>query len=542
METLKNRIVKLLDILNERVYGKEEVMALALLSAVAGESIFLLGPPGVAKSMVARRLKLMFRGGTAFEYLMSRFSTPDEIFGPVSIARLKNEDTYERMTEGYLPTATVVFLDEIWKAGPAIQNALLTVINEKIFRNGQFSVRVPMKGLIAASNELPASGQGLEALYDRFLVRKLVGGIEDLSDFDRMISTADESEPEMDEHLAVSDEEYRQWQEQMKSVGLHYSVLEVIHSLKDKLEDYNRQLENADSPSDVALYVSDRRWKKIVRLLRAAAFLQGNTEVRLSDCLLMVHCLWNETSQIDWVRDAVLTAVGESVRGYVLNLSGIETDLQALKKELDSAGALRERADAGLQLVDTYYYQVERVRLAGRLLLFASDYQQLDDVGKQFYLHKDKYKTDCYVLKKYDPSMRNKVSPSKVYTLRRGRRSVFINDYEYPLLCTPDCTALPAMEVQAQEDIPARFSQLEQRLSHAEAHCGDWVKEEADYCANHLFVGKREKEAMSRILGEPSKALFRYRNELEEMKHAYRKENEEYPSERPEDSLFGATS
>ena len=342
METLKNRIVKLLGTLNERVYGKEEVMALALLSAVAGESIFLLGPPGVAKSMVARRLKLMFRGGTAFEYLMSRFSTPDEIFGPVSIARLKNED--------------------IWKAGPAIQNALLTVINEKIFRNGQFSVRVPMKGLIAASNELPASGQGLEALYDRFLVRKLVGGIEDLSDFDRMISTADESEPEVDESLAVSDEEYRQWQEQMKSVGLHYSVLEVIHSLKDKLEDYNRQLENADSPSSVALYVSDRRWKKVVRLLRAAAFLQGNTEVRLSDCLLMVHCLWNETSQTDWVRDAVLTAVGESVRGYVLNLSGIETDLQALKKELDSAGALRERADAGLQLVDTYYYQVERVR------------------------------------------------------------------------------------------------------------------------------------------------------------------------------------
>ena len=269
-----------------------------------------------------------------------------------------------------------------------------------------------------------------------------------------MISTADESEPEVDESLAVSDEEYRQWQEQMKSVGLHYSVLEVIHSLKDKLEDYNRQLENADSPSSVALYVSDRRWKKVVRLLRAAAFLQGNTEVRLSDCLLMVHCLWNETSQIDWVRDAVLTAVGESVRGYVLNLSGIETDLQALKKELDSAGALRERADAGLQLVDTYYYQVERVRLAGRLLLFASDYQQLDDVGKQFYLHKDKYKTDCYVLKKYDPSMRNKVSPSKVYTLRRGRRSVFINDYEYPCCALPTVRRCPPWKYRRRKTSP----------------------------------------------------------------------------------------
>ena len=376
MTNIRQRIEELIHYLQQGIYEKNTETALALLAALAGESILLLGPPGVAKSMVARRLKEAFKGAASFEYLMSRFSTPDEIFGPISIARLKENDKYERAITGYLPTADVVFLDEIWKAGPAIQNTLLTVMNEKLFRNGDKELHLPLKLLIAASNELPAKGEGLEALWDRFVIRIVCRCIQDETTFRHMLCADDEATTTTPTTVRpITNREYTTWQKEAQTVRLSQALLEAITYIRQHLQ--RVEVEGTELPRSI--YISDRRWKHVARLLRTSAYVQERTEATVADLLPMYHCLWNEPEELPSVRQITIEALFAPYKKALESLAAkVKADLRACsaKAALDKAVREHDHRDDNLLIVNNFFYQIEN-HGTGHTYVFITDYKSM---------------------------------------------------------------------------------------------------------------------------------------------------------------------
>ena len=331
-----DRIDRLLRFLNSGLYGKEEAVRLALLSAVAGESIFFLGPPGTAKSMISRRIKDSFKDETTkgettkgettkdettkgettkgettkdkttyFEYLLNEFSTPDEICGPVSLEGLEKGE-YKRITEGYLPKANIAFLDEIWKAGPAILNTLLSIINEKKYHNGCERQTVPLISLVTASNELPPENRGLEALWDRLIIRVPVNPVQKKEDFFNVVTKPTKELEENDkikmQENQITLNDLTAWSEKINDVNIPESVRNVITAIRQELVIKNSE---GDRSKKEKYYVSDRRWKKIVHLLRTSAFLNDRNEVDLMDCQLIQYCIWSTEKQMEETRQIV---------------------------------------------------------------------------------------------------------------------------------------------------------------------------------------------------------------------------------------------
>ena len=270
---------------------REEVVRAALIAILARQHMVLLGPPGTAKSqlvaLLAQRISSPTGGLRYFIWLMTRFTTPDEIFGPISVTGLRN-DEYRRITRGKAPEAELIFLDEPFKASSASLNSLLTLMNERAFDNGSTRLSVPLISLFGASNEMP-QGEDLQALWDRFALRLQTAYLSD-GGFSRLLRAAVASVAATPgavnggTQMAVSRDELVALQGASDAVVIPDGMLGALEQLRKDLK-------------AKGIIASDRRWVQSLSLLRAHALLEGRDAVEEDDLLVLRDVLWQTPEQ-----------------------------------------------------------------------------------------------------------------------------------------------------------------------------------------------------------------------------------------------------
>lgn len=298
--SMLTKIQAVRDDLNKSLLERETAIEAALLALLTREHLLLLGPPGTAKSLLSRGICERIASATYFERLLTRFSTPEELLGPLSLAALE-QDRYQRITTGTIVESHIAFLDEIFKANSAILNSLLSLINERIYHETGAARSVPLLSLIGASNETPEDN-GLNALYDRFLIRVTIPPLADDRSLRRLLdlqSTPPAATITLDELNAAQDE--------VAQLPLTDAAAEAIITIKHGLEEQG-------------LSASDRRWKACAKLVQAKAWLEGDTQTGSDHCEVLTHALWTEPNHIRTVEHAVSKVANP------LNLEAVELE------------------------------------------------------------------------------------------------------------------------------------------------------------------------------------------------------------------------
>lgn len=333
---LGERLRHILVALNDGLVEREAAVRLILLAALAGEHSLLIGPPGTAKSELARRLHRVFADAPYFERLLTRFSVPEELFGPLSISALE-QDRYERQTAGFLPEAGIAFIDEVFKANSAILNALLTLLNEREFDNGAGRQRCPLVSVVGATNEVPED-EVAEAFFDRFLVRLPVVPVSEAG-FARLlalpVSTA--SAP-IEQPLSEVE------RQALSARADRVLVAEEVRALLAELRVHIEQMK---------LPVSDRRWVKIMALLRMAAATEGRDAVVIWDASLLPVCVAADADAQREIHDWLTGRIGvqaalsppRMTRAVEAFEAQLAAELRANDLDFDDQGRLRFSPD-----------------------------------------------------------------------------------------------------------------------------------------------------------------------------------------------------
>ncbi|TPV92585.1 MAG: ATPase [Myxococcales bacterium FL481] len=281
--------------LEQDFLGKEEVIRLLFVSAVAGEHLVMIGPPGTAKSALARRFASSI-DAKYFDYLLTRFTEPNEIFGPVDIQAFREGD-YRRRIEGMLPTAEIAFLDEVFKANSAILNSLLSVLNTRRYMHGGHVIEVPLISMFAASNEVP-SDDALAAVFDRFLLRVRVDYLDSYH-FRGLLQKGASLEAKLATRLAPKPRTTVAASD-LETMTRH--VAERLQSIEEEFLATFKGLVFQIRSEGVAL--SDRRVVKLLKLFVASAAFDGRDTVNDADFFVLRH-VWNTPEQEEILREIV---------------------------------------------------------------------------------------------------------------------------------------------------------------------------------------------------------------------------------------------
>lgn len=266
-----------------------------LLSVLAREHIFLVGSAGTGKSLMIRMVNDAVSDSNYFEWLFTRYTTPDEVFGSVKLSALK-KDNYERNTEGKLPSSHFAFIDEIWKANSSILNSLLTIINERLYHNNGEPIECPLETMMSASNEIPNDREELNAMWDRFLMKFRVRQIQEDSAFSDMLT--DDIEPIQTE---LSLDEIHEAQQEAQDIEVPDEVVENIVKIRKELR-------------TEGIIPSDRRYKKSLKIVKGEAWLNDHAVAQVDDLIVLSHILWDDIDQISKVREIVTEITNPHLR------------------------------------------------------------------------------------------------------------------------------------------------------------------------------------------------------------------------------------